>query len=449
MTVFSCPLSPQDQYIQQHQLLRSCFYDYLNTMKKRSFSFEDLMQISSKLASDTVKVQAIILRTERLEYLDLHATKKTKAVAASLLTQALDLEKPMMIHFDKPSLHNQALKQLFLSNSKELRLQLRQQQELASAIDASLDCFRLFLDHVNSIPEALHARNPSYHLPSSTAFFFFSGAIATERFKMLKKIGEGTYGKVYQVLGRGKDFAFKQYKYDRSSAQHHLSSELNPYIVLPPHPNLLKIEAIGEYGLFFELAASDLYTHFDNPTYNFPKICRDFSQIAAGLNHIHQQGFNFKDLKPSNILCFADGTVKICDLGFLQLESIDKDYHVLQCYAAPEYLPSLGQKISSKADVWSLGICLFQALTKGHYPPFSLCFDDPSYLEKVFNHLQQGPITKEFLLNTLPSRAQLCIAARDPQHRLIDVIIDCLQLDPASRPSMVKLKKTFDDYSQQ
>jgi serine/threonine protein kinase len=91
-----------------------------------------------------------------------------------------------------------------------------------------------------------------------------------------------------------------------------------------------------------------------------------FSQAAEGLAWIHQQGWVHRDIKPANLLLRADGTLALCDFGSAQRKgerSAVPPGTVIGTprYAAPEQ--SEGAAADPAADVYSLGACLYEALT--------------------------------------------------------------------------------------
>jgi serine/threonine protein kinase len=102
-----------------------------------------------------------------------------------------------------------------------------------------------------------------------------------------------------------------------------------------------------------------------------------------------------RDLKPSNIL-LHDGKIKLADFGFCRLlknkEEMAKTMLGSPIYMAPEILKGLDY--SSKADIWSLGVVLFEMLFG--YCPFEeksiaklimLLEDQPLIINKNINHI--------------------------------------------------------------
>jgi len=96
------------------------------------------------------------------------------------------------------------------------------------------------------------------------------------------------------------------------------------------------------------------------------------SQIFSGLKYLNEQKRNIihYDLKPGNIL-FCNGEVKITDFGLSKIMEEDSPYLELTSQGAGTYwyLPpecfengKVPPKISSKVDVWSAGVILYQML---------------------------------------------------------------------------------------
>lgn len=154
-----------------------------------------------------------------------------------------------------------------------------------------------------------------------------------------------------------------------------------------------------------------------------------FYQIVCGLSYLHEQGIVHQDIKPSNVLMFSDGTVKISDFGIgHRFQSADTVVGT-PAYQAPEVFGSEEDQGEDeelneepldpcKEDVWSLGISLFQS--------------------KFLRLPYTGGNVYE--IASMIRRTQLEIPS-DASEDLRDLIRHMLMVDPAKRYS---LQEVFD-----
>ena len=89
-----------------------------------------------------------------------------------------------------------------------------------------------------------------------------------------------------------------------------------------------------------------------------------FTQISLGLLSLHQKGIAHKELRPDNIYVDGFGRIKIG--GLIKVGSKQKQMTTSTIpYLAPEI--HLGQPNEKQADIWSLGVILFELIT-GNIP---------------------------------------------------------------------------------
>ena len=99
------------------------------------------------------------------------------------------------------------------------------------------------------------------------------------------------------------------------------------------------------------------------------------ARLAEALQHAHDRGVLHRDIKPSNILITGDGLPMLLDFNLAQESWIVDPFAApaalggTLAYMAPEHLEALADgatnRVDGRADVYALGVVLFEALTQG------------------------------------------------------------------------------------
>jgi formylglycine-generating enzyme required for sulfatase activity len=111
-----------------------------------------------------------------------------------------------------------------------------------------------------------------------------------------------------------------------------------------------------------------------------PEILRVFLDLCDAMAHAHRQGVIHRDLKPDNVFITERGQVKVLDLGLSGLAQAPHSSTVREAelpeleaglvgtchYIAPEVWR--GDRPGPQADVWALGVMLYEALSGGRHP---------------------------------------------------------------------------------
>lgn len=106
-----------------------------------------------------------------------------------------------------------------------------------------------------------------------------------------------------------------------------------------------------------------------------PDAPRLIVEICEGLAHLHATGWIHGDLKPSNVLMMADGSIRLADFGLAT--EIDGTHGYLPPAGSLDHVPperwgepltERGHAVRTSADIWALGVTACQLFTGGHLP---------------------------------------------------------------------------------
>ncbi|HVQ25976.1 MAG TPA: serine/threonine-protein kinase [Planctomycetota bacterium] len=97
-------------------------------------------------------------------------------------------------------------------------------------------------------------------------------------------------------------------------------------------------------------------------------VCRLALDVAEALHYAHGQGVIHRDVKPGNILVGRDGQARLFDFGLARLDdatrmTLSGDFAGTPAYAAPEQARGSTLPLDGRADVYALGVTLYELLT--------------------------------------------------------------------------------------
>ncbi|MBN2714818.1 MAG: protein kinase [Deltaproteobacteria bacterium] len=243
----------------------------------------------------------------------------------------------------------------------------------------------------NGIEKSLQEKVDAIDVPDDTDMI---GTLVDDKYELLEQLGEGGMGHVFRArhVMMGKEFAVKLIHAElaqvneivkRFQREARSSSLLN-------HPNCITVTDFGAYGegnvrqlyLVMELLeGEDLDYRLHRQKRLSPELAVNIViQVLKGLGHAHEQGVIHRDLKPENIFLVpqAEGgyLVKILDFGIAKMADGQSDGDKLTktgvVFGTPKYLSpeqALGDQIDYRADLYSVGVILFEMLTGE--PPFT------------------------------------------------------------------------------
>ncbi len=213
------------------------------------------------------------------------------------------------------------------------------------------------------------------------------GTVIAGRYTLVEVIGEGGMGSVYlasQTEPVKRQVAIKLIKagMDSRAVLARFDSERQA-LALMDHPHIAKVLDAGATDLgrpFFvmeHVKGIPLTDYCDQHRLGLPERLALFRQICSAVQHAHQKGIIHRDLKPTNILVEShDGkpVPKVIDFGLakatggLQLteQSLYSGIGTVAgtpLYMAPEQATLNAIDIDTRADIYALGVILYELLT--------------------------------------------------------------------------------------
>jgi eukaryotic-like serine/threonine-protein kinase len=213
-------------------------------------------------------------------------------------------------------------------------------------------------------------------------------------YEILSVIGTGGMGEVYAArdIGLDRTIALKVLK-DRLASdpdrRRRFEREAKAIAALN-HPNVVTIHSIESTGrlqfLTMELVKGQpLNARLGRPM-SLDSLLKIAIPLADAVATVHQKGITHRDLKPANVMISDDGRVKVLDFGLAKLRD-DADEAIVAgrlstatdpltengdvigtvAYMSPEQAE--GVRADERADIFSLGVILFEMATGQH--PFT------------------------------------------------------------------------------
>ena len=204
-------------------------------------------------------------------------------------------------------------------------------------------------------------------------------------YEVVKQLGKGGYGKVYQVRNKktGELRACKQLSKLNISDLVKFEREID-ILIKTDHPNIIKLYDVFEsnhnlYLVMEECNGGELFDkileHIEKEEmYSEKEAANILLQVMSAVEYCHNNGICHRDLKPENLLYLKKGNeennpLKVIDFGLSQTIDVKKILNSkvgTAYYVSPEILQG---SYNEKCDIWSAGVILY-VLLSGE-PPFN------------------------------------------------------------------------------
>ena len=277
--------------------------------------------------------------------------------------------------------------------------------------------------------------------------------INPDEFKLLEKIGSGSFGKIYSVNWEknNKKYAMKIMKHKKEKDFENYKNKLNiliNFINKTDCKNVIKV-----YGTLYEqqmtptpdfrcyvlmeLAKTDWEVEIKNRSkkklhYSENELLNIIKQLIKCYSLLQKCNITHRDVKPQNIL-IINNFYKICDFGEAMITHgkngfIHQPIRGSELYMSPILFQALNNHKKDvihntyKSDVFSLGMCFFFAATL----TFQSLYD--------IREITKMEIIENIIGNYLyPNYSK----------KIVDILIRMLQIEEIKRPDFIQLEREF------
>jgi len=255
--------------------------------------------------------------------------------------------------------------------------------------------------------------------------------------KVIRLLGSGGFGSVFEAMYNNCKVALKKFHTNtrnKKAAMQSFQAELHQEVLSLSHPNIVRVLAANvaqsledQPCIIMEFVSTRNLQHLLDDTdekIDFKRRVKFAYEVASALEYVHENNIAHLDLKPANVLITNDGSCKLTDFGCCQVlqekpNTPSRSYLTgTFAYRAPELLK--GESPTFKADVFSLGICLWQFWTR-----------EIPY--KLQNH--QIVIFRVVACNLRPEIPE----GNDVDNRYRELMTSSCSGKPADRPSMAEV----------
>ena len=199
------------------------------------------------------------------------------------------------------------------------------------------------------------------------------------RYKVTGILGRGGFGTVYRARDEElqRDVAIKVWRRDRFAGDEQveqLLQEARLVARLDKHPAIVGVYDVGRqedgsaFVVFEYIEGHSLEQELKSHKLAPDRVWEIMMQVTSAIQHAHATGLVHRDLKPANVLLDTDGNAHVADFG-LAIDDQSQRFHAGEvsgtpAYMAPEQVRGEAHRLDGRADLWALGVMLYEMLTR-------------------------------------------------------------------------------------
>lgn len=247
-----------------------------------------------------------------------------------------------------------------------------------------------------------------------------------ENYILQESIGSGQYGKVYrsQNIKTDQTYAIKVVKigkFKEVPKLHEFTMNEIKTLSKIENPNVIRfvemLQTCNNVYLVYEFCNGGTLETLVQKRKFLPEneALLVFNQILNAFKSLIKENILHRDLKPSNIL-LHDGVIKVADFGFCKAllgpQDLTKTMVGSPIYMAPEILK--GCNYSIKADIWSMGVVLFEIL-------FGYCPYEDRTIARLINQIDHKVLSIPKHINRISKKTEDLLRKLlvvDPRYRI-------------------------------
>ena len=201
--------------------------------------------------------------------------------------------------------------------------------------------------------------------------------LVADRYRLDALVGVGGFGRVYRAFDTWLEraVAVKVPRVDRPVTEGEVDQcriEARKVARLR-HPNIVPVHDVGREGAACFIVGewvegTNLATRIGEDRPDYVESARIVAEVADALGHAHGEGYVHRDIKPANILIDPRGRAYLTDFGIAVVEAdLLRDVTAAGTlpYMSPEQLGEGHGPVDHRADLYALGVVLYELLTGG------------------------------------------------------------------------------------
>ncbi len=261
------------------------------------------------------------------------------------------------------------------------------------------------------------------------------------RYEITELIGIGGMADVYKAVDimENRVVAVKILKPEFSENEEFLKRFRNESkaIAVLSHPNIVKIYDVGfnddiQFIVMEYIDGITLKEFIEQQgALRWKDALHFITQILRALQHAHDRGIIHRDIKPQNIMLFADGTIKVMDFGIARFSRVDGKTMSEKTIGSVHYISpeqASGDYTDERSDIYSVGVMLYEMLTGRKM------FDGENPVSVALMHMQDQPTYPRTYVPSIPEALE-------------EIVMHAVEKEPAKRyQSAAEMIKDIDTF---